>query len=281
MLSTSDVTKLYFKKNFIIFFPVALILSIVAIVLCLTVFNGKNLIAFILLSVVLIALSFAVPMILAKADEKKGKLSAEIFRSEGFTKSFCESYRQAYIDSCKNPFPAHIILCASYYGKAGEHNSANMLLNRLDIKKLSGECKFVYCLEKLMACGKTGDWSEGEDIRNDNIKFIQNYMQGKKSPEYKVQMYISLALIDCAYKHYADAFGLLNFGYKPSGKNDTNFLHILITAIYIYAKMGDSNNIDTAVKNAQIFLSKFNEFEYPWCKSYYENLIINASNGKL
>lgn len=281
MLSSTDITRLYFKKNLIPLLSGALFISVICLIVCFAVLNGSNALIFVLISVLLIALSIAVPFVMAKNMEKKGNQSAEIFRAEGFTLNFCDSYRQAYIDNVKKPFAPHLILCASYYDKIGDHNSAEFYIEQVNNKKLDPESKFVYCLQKLLLCGKTGDWSEGEDFRNDNIKFIQNYMEKKKAPEYKVQMYIALALVDCATKKYADAFGLLNFGYKPKGKNDVNFLNILITAIYIYSKMKDQTNLETAVHNAQLFLSKFTAFEYPWCKDYYEKLIIRASQGKL
>jgi len=281
MLSESYITKLYYRKFFKILFPSAVLISAAGLAVCLFVLNGKFIIPFTLLSIFLIAISFAVPFAFAKDDTQKGLKAQKIFLSEGFTCKFCDTYRKIYIDK-GNAFPPHIIKCASYYEKICEHDTADMLLNRIrKPERLDRESRFLYCILTLNLCGKTGDWTKGEDIRKKNIGFMQKYVDKQKNPEYEVNMYIALSLIDCACKHYADAFTLLNFGYKPSGKNDTNFLDILINAVYIYSKTKNDDNLNTAINNASTFLENFTSFKYPWSKQYYKDLIKKASCGKL
>ena len=81
-------------------------------------------------------------------------------------------------------------------------------------------------------------------------------------------------------KKYMPAFKLLmNFGYKPQGKNDVKLLEILITGIYICSKTGDRESIDNAVENARSAMKLFTEFEHPWLKDYYEKQIEDAAQG--
>lgn len=281
MLSESYVSKLYFKKFFFTLFPAAVLISAIGFIICFTLLDGNFLTAFIILCVLLIIISLTIPAALATSDKKKGKKAYEIFRAEGFTCNFCDTYRQTYVNT-SSPFPPHIVLCASYYSKISEHDTADMILKHIkNPDKLDGESRFLYCIEFLTICGKTGDWNKGEKFRTRNIGFLQKYAEKRKDPEYKVNMYIALSLVDCAHQNYADAFTLLNFGYKPYGKNDTNFLDILINAIYIYSKMKDQDNLNTAIDNADTFLSNFTKFDYHWQSQYYKDNIQKAIWGKL
>lgn len=282
MTSESYITKLYFKKYFLIFFPIAVLISTIGLVLCFTLLKGRYLPLFILLCIVCIAVSVIIPLYFAHDDKIKGKKASDIFRAEGFTCNFCDTYRKIYVDK-GNPFPPHIIMCASYYGKISEYNTVRMLLNKIkNPKKLDRHSRFIYYLEMLSMCGKTGNWCKGEEVRKKNIGFIQNYVRKKKkNPEFRVNMDIALALVDSAHGHYGDAFTLLNSGYKPKDKNDENFLNILINAVYIYSLAKNDDNLNSSIENATTFLNNFTEFDYPWRKKYYEEQIRKASRGKL
>lgn len=203
-----------------------------------------------------------------------------VFVSKGYSEEFCDQFAAAFVDDKKNVRPSDIIFLAGIYNKMGDIDNTEFYLGMLDEKKLSGEDKFCYCYEKLTLLGKKGRGTDGAVFRNGNIGFIQNYMQKKNSPEYTVNMYIALALVDCAGKRYADAFSLLKC-YKPSGRNDTLFLSILISAVYIYAKMEDMDGLRAAAENARKYLKTFSSFEYSWQKIYFEKCIYDAENGKM
>lgn len=284
MTSESYITKLYFKKYFLILFPIAVLISTIGFILCFFVFQDNTTLCIPtnIITTLSIIISIAVPALLAYTDKIKGKKAFEIFRTEGFTCKFCDAYRKIYIDK-GNPFPLHVIMCASYYGKISEHDTARILLNKIrNPKKLDSYSRFMYYLEMLSMCGKTGNWCKGEEVRKKNIGFLQNYVRKhKNNPELRVNMDIALALIDSAHGHYGDAFTLLNSGYKPKDKNDENFLNILINAVYIYSLAKNDDNLSTAIINAETFLKNFTAFDFPWCKKYYEEQIIRASQGKL
>lgn len=282
MTSELYIAKLCFRKYFLIFFPIAVLISAIGLILCFFLLKGKHLFLFILISIVCIAVSVIIPVYFAYDDKMKGKKASDIFRTEGFTCNFCDTYRKIYVDK-GNPFPPHIVMCASYYGKISEYNTVKMLLNKIrNPEKLDGYSRFMYYLEMLSMCGKTGNWCKGEEIRKKNIGFIQNYVRKrKKNPELRVNMDIALALVDSAHGHYGDAFTLLNSGYRPKGKNDENFLNILINAVYIYSLAKNDDNLNTSIENAMVFLNNFTEFDFPWKKKYYEEQIRKASRGKL
>lgn len=282
MTSESYITKLYFKKYFLILFPIALIISGAGFFFCFLAMNGKHLSAFILMCIFCIGISLIIPASLAHEDKKKGTEAYRLFRSEGFTCSFCDTYRKAYINS-ENPFPPHIVMCVAYYMRISEYDTASMLLNKIENPAiLDSHSRFIYFLEMLTLCGKTGNWSRGEEIRRKNIGFIQNYVRKKKNnPEYRVNMSIALALVDCSHGRYADAFTLLNSGYRPKDKNDENFLNILINAVYIYSQAKNDENLHNAIHNAVTFLNNFTEFDFPWRKDYYKEQIRKASKGTL
>lgn len=281
-MSESYITKLYFRKYFLFLFPIAVLISAIGFAICFLIFNGKYLFGFILFCTFLIISSIIIPASFTYDEKQKGVEAYQIFCSEGFTCKFCDTYRRAYIDN-GNPFPPRIIICASYYEKIGENHTANMLLKKIKKpERLDKESRFNYYLEMMMVCGKNGDALNGEIIRNKNIGFIQKYVHKKRyKPEYRINMSIALSLVDCACKRYGDALSLLNYGYKPNGKNDENFLNILITAVYIYSKAQNDDNLITAVKNAKTFLNHFTKFKFPWQPDYYNERIKKASKGNL
>ena len=205
---------------------------------------------------------------------------AQIFAEKGYTDDFCDKFGTMFVDDKKNARPSDIIFLAGIYNKIGDIENTEFYLGMLDEKKLGNEERFCYCYEKLMLLGKKERGTDGAIFRNGNIGFIQNFMQKKNSPEYTVNMYIALAMVDCAGRRYADAFSLLKC-YKPSGRNDTLFLGILITAIYIYAKMNDTDGMQAASDNARKYLKTFSSFEYSWQKAYFEHCIERAENGKI
>ncbi|MBE6860542.1 MAG: hypothetical protein E7499_04505 [Ruminococcus sp.] len=205
---------------------------------------------------------------------------AAMYYDKGYTIEFCQNFAEMFVDDKKNVKPVDIIFLASMYNKAGDIESAAFYLDMVDDKKLSGEEKFCYCYERLFIYGKKGRGAEGDLFRNENINFMQNYAQKKNTPEYLVNMFIALALVDCANGRYADAFTLLKRSYKPTGRNDRYFLSILITAVFIYAKMGDMAELEEASNNARKYLKTFSSFDYEWEKAYLEKCISNAEEGK-
>jgi hypothetical protein len=58
-------------------------------------------------------------------------------------------------------------------------------------------------------------------------------------------------------------------------------MNILITAVYVYFKMGDADNLNTAVENAWKYLRTFTRFRYTWEKADFERRINNAQIGIL
>ena len=177
------------------------------------------------------------------AEMKKYEEIYQVFAEEGYTKNLCEQF----------------------------------YLEMLAEKKLSGDDKFAYCVASLKVLSKLGQWRDAEDFRTDNINFLQNFAQ-KKPQKQQADMYLALALTDCAAKHYTQAFRLMKFGYKPHGRNDTTLLEIFITVVYIFACSGDSEGLEDALGNARSCLKLFSGFEFPWMQQYYEQRIEDASN---
>lgn len=215
------------------------------------------------------------------SDLKKYDEIYQMYCAEGYTKELCDMFADVFVDGCKKPAADDIILAASLYGKIYDYKNSEFYLDMLTDKKLGSEDRYDYCLERLSAASKLAHWRDAEDFRTENINFIQTYMQKKKTTAEQVDMYIALALVDCSAKHYTDAFRLLNFGYKPKGKNDEKLLSILTAAVYIYAAAEDEENVELAVNNARSCLKLFNNFEFDWVKDYYEKRIENAAKGLL
>lgn len=212
------------------------------------------------------------------ADMKKYEEIYQLYSSEGYSKSLCEQYADTFIDNVKKPAPEDLNQIVELYDRIHDVKTAEFYLESLSEKKLSGDEKFRYCINSLKILSKRGHWRDAVDFRTDNINFMQNYVQ-KKSQQELAEMYIALALTDCASKEYVGAFKLLNFGYKPQGKSDTMLLEIFITAIYIYYCSGDKDNLANAIVTAQRYLKIFSGFEFGWAKSYYEQRIEDAANG--
>lgn len=215
------------------------------------------------------------------ADVKKYDELYRTFCSSGYTKELCDAYAEAFVDNVKKPAADDIIQTARLYRKIRDYKNADFYLDMLEGKKLSSDERFEYCLEKLRTSSALGRWRDAEDFRTENINFIQIHMDKKKSVEEQVGMYIALALADCAAKRYADAFRLLNFGYKPKGKNDEKLLDIFTAAVYIYAAAGAEDGLEGAVSNAKSCLKLFSSFKYDWLKDYYEQRIEAAASGKI
>ena len=203
-----------------------------------------------------------------------------IFAAGGYTKELCEHYADEFVTNVKKPLPEDIVQLAALYDRIHDNKTACYYLDMLSERKLGGEEKLSYCIEVLKTESKIGNWREAEDFRTANINFMQNFAS-KRSPQRQAEMYMALALADCAGGHYNEAFKLLRFGYKPSGRNDTTLLEILITGVYIFAHCGDKEGLEAAVGNTHSCLKLFNGFEFSWSKEYYEKRIEEASNGIL
>lgn len=214
------------------------------------------------------------------AELKKYDEVYTAYVDDGYTKELCELYAESFINNVKKPAVEDIIQLVSLYDKIHDNKSASFYLDMLSERKLSGEEKFAYCIEMLKNESKLGHWRDAEDFRTENINFMQNFAQ-KKTLQQQADMYIALSLTDCAGKHYPEALKLLNFGYKPHGRNDTKLLEIFITVVYVYARWGDEEDLEGAVINAVSCLKLFGEFEFGWSKAYYEKCITDAANGIL
>lgn len=213
------------------------------------------------------------------SDLKKYDELYQLYCQEGYTKELCNGFAEVFVDDCKKPAAEDIILAASLYSKIFDYKNTDFYLGMLDDKKMNSDDRYSYCLEKLSVMSKLKQWRDAEDFRTENINFLQTHAQKKKTSQELADLYIVLALVDCAAKNYAEAFKLLNFGYKPKGKNDIKLMQILVTAIYIYACAEDSEGVEAAVQNAKSCLKLFDSFEFEWSKAYYENLIQSASEG--
>lgn len=212
------------------------------------------------------------------AELKKYDEIYQLFCSEGYTKQLCDMFAEEFVDNCKKPVADDVIQAASLYGKIYDYKNSLFYLDMLAEKKLGNEDRYNYCIEKLHTEGALKHRRDAEDFRTENINFIQTYMQ-KKTPAQQVDMYIALSLADCASKHYSDAFRLLSFGYKPTGKNDEKLLSILNTAVYIYAVSEDQENLEAAIENTESCLKLFSSFEFAWSKEYFQKRIDDAAKG--
>lgn len=210
------------------------------------------------------------------AEIKKYDEIYQLYCQSGYTKEICELYADYFINEAKKPSPDDIIQTAFMYDRIHDNKSADFYLDMLSGKKLSSEDRYNYCIGMLNTQSKLNRWRDAEDFRTENINFIQTYMQKKTMPQ-QADMYMALALTDCAAKDYAHAMKILNFGYKPQGKNDPKLLDILTTAVYIYACEGDKDNIDAALDNANSCLKIFSDFEFDWCRDYYAKRITDAA----
>ncbi len=203
------------------------------------------------------------------------------FNREGYTRDLCEAYADVFVDGQKKPAADDIIQLVRLYDQIHDLKSAQFYLEMLMDRKLSGEEKFGYCIESLKNKSKLGHWRDAEDFRTENINFMQKHSE-KVSQDRLADMYISLALTDCAAKKYNQAGKMINaFGYKPRGKNDPTLLEMMITAVYISAKSGAPDNLRASIINAQTCLNLFTSFEHPWSKEHYIQRIEDAANGVL
>ena len=200
------------------------------------------------------------------------------FANTGYNKELCEFYAQTFIDNVKKPNTIDILQLAKLYEKIHDHKTALYYLNTLQDKKLSGNEKYYYCIQTLKAISLSGNGLDAEHFRTQNINFMQNYSE-KLSLQKQADLYISLALSDCAGKNYDQALKLLKFGYKPQGKNDPKLLEIFITAVFIFAKSNDAEGLDGALENAISCLRLYSNFDFGWYKEYYVNRISDASKG--
>lgn len=209
---------------------------------------------------------------------KKYEEIYQLYTTEGYSKELCELYSDAFVNDIKKPAPEDIIQLAKLYDRLHENKTADFYLQMLEDRKLSGDDKYNYCIEVLKTRSKLGKWRDAEDFRTENINFLQNYSQ-KKNLQQQADLYIALALTDCAAKKYNDAFKLMKFGYKPQGKNDTKLLEIMITGVYLLTQCGDVYGAAAATDSANACLKLFSEFEFSWSKEYYEKCIENAAEG--
>mgnify|MGYP003290602782 CR=1 FL=1 len=200
------------------------------------------------------------------------------FANTGYDKALCDLYSEIFIDNVKRPNAADIIQLAALYERIHDSKASLFQMAKLQDKKLSNPDRFDFCVQSLKASSLSGLWVDAEEFRTANISFMQKYSE--KLPQNKVaDMYIALALADCAAKNYTQALSLLKFGYKPQGKNDTKLLEIFITAVYIFAKANDPSGLEGALNNANACLNMISNFEFSWCREYYEKRIEDASNG--
>ncbi len=214
------------------------------------------------------------------ADMKKYEEVYSIYAASGYTKELCEAYASAFVDDVKKPSNFDIVETARLYDRIHDSKMVEFYLSMLSDKKISGDDKFYYCIETLKNMSKQGHWRDAEDFRTENINFMQKHSE-KVSMKRTADMYIALALADCAAKKYDQAMRLITgFGYKP-GKNDTKLLEMLITTVYIYAKKGDNEALEGAIANAKGGLKLITEPEFPWSVDYYEKCIDEAANGVL
>ena len=222
-------------------------------------------------------------MTFAKKSSENTKKYTELyadFCSNGYTPNLAREYADYFVLDAKKPAAGDILQAARLYNKVHDYKTEAVFLEKLEdmTKKLTNEEKFVYCVEGLLNKSKIGNWRDAEDFRTENINFMQNTSQ-KKSISEQADMYIALALADCAAKRYRDAFKLMKFGYKPQGKNDTKLLDIMITGVYLIARSGETEGLEGAVESAHGCLKLFTEFEYRWSKKDYLSRIDKAAEG--
>ena len=202
------------------------------------------------------------------------------FSQNGYTRELAENYADFFVNDRKKPLHEDILQTVRLFEKIRDYGSAEFYLEMLADKKLSGEDRFIYCINSLNVKSKQGHWRDAEDFRTENINFMQIHSE-KVDASKRADMYISLALTDCAAKHYEQALKLLsNFGYKPQGATDLKLLEIMITGVYILAKSGNKEELEGAKENAYGYLKLFS-FDNDWSKAYYENCIEEAAEGIL
>ncbi len=214
------------------------------------------------------------------AEMKKYEELYQLFANDGYTKELCDLFADQFVNEVKKPAHDDIIAAASLYNRVYDHKSAEFYLEMLSEKKMSSDDKFAWCVEMLKTISLLGRWRDAEDFRTENINFMQNYA-AKKPLDEMADMYISLALADCAAKRYPEALKLLKFGYKPHGRNDTSLLKIFITVVYIFARSGDEEGLEGAVSNALGCLKLFSGYDFAWTKEYYEKCVSDAAQGIL
>ena len=144
----------------------------------------------------------------SSAEMKKYVDVYALFVERGYTKDLCEAYADAFIDNAKKPSPFDIIQLSSLYGRIHDYKTSYFYLEKLEDKKLSGDEKFGFCVEMLETVSKIGNWRDAEDFRTKNISFLQKYT-AKASPQKEAELYIALALADCAAKNYQQALKLI------------------------------------------------------------------------
>ena len=200
------------------------------------------------------------------------------YANTGYTKDLCDQYSSSFVDDAKKPSPVDVIQLAMLYERILDYKTAAFYLDKLEERKVGGIDKYHYCVEMLRVKSLLGKWRDAEDFRTENIDFMQKQSE-KLSSQRQADLYIALALTDCAAQHYEQALKLLKFGYKPQGKNDKTLLEIFITAIYIFAKAGDQEGVEGAVGNARGCMKLFSKYEFSWCEEYYNKRIEAAANG--
>ncbi len=201
------------------------------------------------------------------------------FSQNGYTRELAENYADSFVNDRKKPLHEDILQTVRLFEKIRDYGSAEFYLEMLADKKLSGEDRFIYCINSLNVKSKQGHWRDAEDFRTENINFMQKQSE-KVDMDLRADLYIALALADCAAKHYTQGFKLLmGFGYKPKGKNDLKLLDILITGIYICSQTDNQGTVYNAVSNAHSAMRLITEYEHPWLEDYYEQRIKDASEG--
>lgn len=211
---------------------------------------------------------------------KKYETIYQMYAAEGYSASLCDTYSDAFVDSAKKPSPIDIVQLSGLYDRIHETKTSLFYLEMLKDKKLSGDEKFGYCNAMLRTLSKLGKWRDAEDFRTENINFMQKHSE-KVEPQKRAEMYIALALADCAAKNYSQALKLLKFGYKPQGRKDTMLLEIFITVVYIFACAGDKEGLEGALGNTRSCMKLFKGFQFPWQNDYYEQRISDAANGMI
>jgi hypothetical protein len=214
------------------------------------------------------------------AEMKKYSEVYSLFAESGYSKELCEAYADAFLDNVRKPAPFDIVQIAALYDRIHDHKTAFFYLEKLADKKLGGDDRFYFCIQVLTILGKIGNWREGENFRTNNISFLQKHSE-KASLTMQAQLYMALAITDCAAKNYRQGLKLLKFGYKPQGSKDTTLLELFITAVYIFAKAEDNEGLEGALHNADCCLALFKDFDFPWQAHYYRERIENAANGIL
>lgn len=215
------------------------------------------------------------------SDSKRYNELYQQFCQKGYTKELCDEYAEAFINNEKKPSAADVIQVAAMYGELSDHKSADFYLELLSDRKLTGEVRYQYCIQRMRNFSLSGRARDAVHFRTANIDFIQNYMEKRGILNADLEMYIALALVDCVSEQYRYAFKTLNFGYKPTGRNDEKLLRLFITAVYIYSMCGDQEGFDQAIINATSCIKLFNSFSFSWSREHFINLLNNAANGAL